>query len=234
MEAAWRRLCRDKATIIQCFARQYLSRQELARLREARRILERDMATRIQANARSTGRHQCLPRVLDEISSGATHSALPPLLAVGLCTRVLRCVVPPSSKFFHSRSFEALPAQFLARLTHARTHQRPTPPASVAPISPSGPNSNISTNPTGPLAGRLGSASPSRKNNVLGTPEASWRVCSWQPSEQLSRKREKQERNDRPRRTPCGRLPSGYRHTARTRTTPRGASGASRRGSTSR
>ncbi|CAM9116310.1 unnamed protein product [Ectocarpus sp. 4 AP-2014] len=52
IEAAWRRLCRDKATIIQCFVRQYLSRQELARLREARRILERDMATRIQANAR--------------------------------------------------------------------------------------------------------------------------------------------------------------------------------------
>lgn len=52
MEAAWRRLCRDKATIIQCFTRQYLSRVELARLREERRVLERDMATRIQANAR--------------------------------------------------------------------------------------------------------------------------------------------------------------------------------------
>lgn len=66
MEAAWRRLCRDKVTIIQCFVRQYLSRQELARLREARRILERDMATRIQANARSVGRYQYLPRVSDE------------------------------------------------------------------------------------------------------------------------------------------------------------------------
>ncbi len=55
MEAAWRRLCRDKATIIQCMVRQHFSRLELARLREERRILERDMATRIQANARSEG-----------------------------------------------------------------------------------------------------------------------------------------------------------------------------------
>lgn len=53
MEAAWRRLCRDKATTIQCFVRQHISRLELARLREERRILERDMSTRIQANARS-------------------------------------------------------------------------------------------------------------------------------------------------------------------------------------
>ena len=52
MEANWRRLRRDKATVIQCFVRQHLSRVELARLREERRILERDMATRIQANAR--------------------------------------------------------------------------------------------------------------------------------------------------------------------------------------
>ena len=52
MEANWRRLRRDKAVIIQCFIRQYLSRVELARLREERRILERDMSTRIQANAR--------------------------------------------------------------------------------------------------------------------------------------------------------------------------------------
>ncbi|CAM9162183.1 unnamed protein product, partial [Hapterophycus canaliculatus] len=52
MEAAWRRLCRNKVTIIQCFIRQFLSRAELARLREERRILEKNMATRIQANAR--------------------------------------------------------------------------------------------------------------------------------------------------------------------------------------
>eukprot|EP00903_Cladosiphon_okamuranus_P009107 g8702.t2 len=81
MEAAWRRLCRDKATIIQCFIRQHLSRVELARLREERRILERDMATRIQANARGklARMHVAAKRaaVLTEEGDGAAESPIP-------------------------------------------------------------------------------------------------------------------------------------------------------------
>lgn len=87
MELAWRKLVKEKATAIQCFSRQRLSRNALARLREARRILERDMATKIQANARCIN---CWRACAGEVERGHCHNNLkqPPIDKMGACQDV--------------------------------------------------------------------------------------------------------------------------------------------------
>ena len=52
MEAILKRSIKDRVIRIQCFVRQRFARDALARLSEERRTLEKNMATRVQANAR--------------------------------------------------------------------------------------------------------------------------------------------------------------------------------------
>lgn len=104
MELAWRKLVKEKATVIQCFSRQWFSRNALARLREARRILERDMATKIQANARCI---HCWRACAGEVKISHCRNDFkqPPIDLMGACQDVAParlCCMPPSMPLTHT------------------------------------------------------------------------------------------------------------------------------------